>query len=257
MNSKNSVIILMTILGITGIPIARAADDTPKAKVGMEPAQTEDVNSTADLAGDQDLETAEDMKAAPAQAAGEVTPPVDVVNTPEMAKAADAVPVESAAPPAATKVEEAAPSSLVPAATEAAKAEGEKKESLLEKYPPQVKTSQWGPEIRINVIPDSQMGTENVLAVQSVKLETEKGEYLGLKTFQPEEKTREAEFMINPEILKIDAVKITVSSKIDGQWTSTQTLKNEEGKGPEAGKPDAVKPAAPAPAKPKKKGWWG
>lgn len=134
---------------------------------------------------------------------------------------------------------------------QAAPAEGEKKESLLEKYPPQVKLSQWGPEIRINVIPDPQMGTEGVLAVQSVKLETEKGEYLGLKTFQPEEKARDAEFMINPDILKIEAVKLTVSSKTDGQWTHIQPLKDEEGGGPEAGKPEAPKPAE----KPKKKGW--
>ena len=223
MKAKNSVIILIMLLTFgVATRVVRAAEDA-----ASKPA-VEEVN-----AGNESdaIETAPVQETAVKPAEG---------NAVEAAKVEEVKPVESAAP-----VESA----------EAAKGEGEKKESLLEKYPPQVKLSQWGPEIRINVIPDSQMGAENVLAVQSVKLETEKGEYLGLKTFQPEEKTREAEFMINPEILKVDAVKITVSSKLDGQWTHSQVLKSEEGKGPEAGKPDAV-PAA-APDKPKKKGWWG
>ena len=63
--------------------------------------------------------------------------------------------------------------------------------------------------------------------------------------------------MINPEILKIETVKITVSSKSGDQWSHVQTLKDEKGTGPEAGKPDAA-PAAPDAEKPKKKkGWWG
>ena len=148
-----------------------------------------------------------------------------------------------------------------PAAGAPAEAAAEEKVNLFEKYPPQVKLSKWGTEIRINIIPDPEMGAENVLAVESVKLETEKGEYLGLKTFQPDEKAREAEFMINPEILKIENVKITVSSKTGGTWSHLQRLEiiDEKKKAAEEAAAAASGGASPAesskPAAPKKKGW--
>lgn len=241
MSAKKLVIILIMLFGLTGIPMTRAAEveDTPEVPAEVDSLLAE---SEQDLEGAaEDLDLAEN----------------DLLDVPEAVEAEEDAAVELALPAEAAAeipaLEKAAESAVPAEAAEEAKGD-----SLFAQYPPQIKMSAWGPEIRINVIPDPEMGAENVLAVQSVKLETEKGEYLGLKTFQVEEKTREAEFMINPEILKVDAVRITVSSQKDGQWTHVHSLKDENGESPEAGKPDAAptEPAAPA-AKLKKKGWWG
>ena len=141
---------------------------------------------------------------------------------------------------------------------------------------PQVKMSAFGHEIRIVVTPDAAMDAKNLEAIQSVKLESDKGEFLGLKTYGAQEKSREAEFMINPEILKMDKVKITAVSSVDGEYTTVLPLEvpKEEPKveaspaakeGGEEEK-DALEVPAGAPSappvvkeeteKPKKKGWW-
>lgn len=111
------------------------------------------------------------------------------------------------------------------------------------KYKPQIKVSPFGQEIRILVsFDDKKMGKENVAAIQSVKLESDKGEFLGLKTYGATEISREAEFMVNPQILKIDKVKVTVVSSADGEYSETASLEIKE----------AVPPPAPAAVEAKK-----
>ncbi len=147
---------------------------------------------------------------------------------------------------------------------------------------PKIEVIKWGPEFRIKVKTNAGMKKEKMLAIKSVKLETLKGEFLGLKTYTDEEKTRDAEFMVNAEILKIDTVKITVTSPQDGDYVTISPLKVTEvpeaaavkkedmkaevkDKAAEAAKaveavsekPAAEAVSAPAPEKPKKKkGWW-
>lgn len=137
----------------------------------------------------------------------------------------------------------------------------------LEKHSPQILVSKWGSEIRINVAPDKAMKKDQMLSIQSIKLESDKGEFLGLKTYGPEEKTRDAEFMVNPEILKIENVKIVVSMGSEGEWSKIVSLKVEEPKVEEAAETPEAAPAAETAAKdaaalkpsqtekPKKKGW--
>lgn len=228
MKNRMFVLIFILMLGLAnGLPALRA-DDIPAVPAPEESAAPEP-------------EATETPAAEPTETAVPSVPAVEASIAPVVEEAGKAVDASPAASEVAKAIESAAPVE-------------EKKASIFDKYPPQVKLSQWGAEIRINVIPDPQMGAEALAAVQSVKLETEKGEYLGLKTFQAEEKSREAEFMINPEILKIDAVKITVSGKSGDQWSQVQPLKDEKGEGPEAGKAEAPKPAEVA-VQPKKKGW--
>lgn len=131
--------------------------------------------------------------------------------------------------------------------------------------PPVVKVSPFGQEIKINVNFDPKMGKEKIDAVQSVKLETEKGEFLGLKTYSAEEISREAEFMVSPEALKIDKVKVTISSSTEGEYSTTVSLvipkeepKEEVSSAPAA--ESAAEASVPAVAekkekKPKKKKW--
>ncbi len=147
---------------------------------------------------------------------------------------------------------------------EAALAEGEKTVAAIWKeHAPQVKMSAFGQEIRIVVTPDSTMDAENIAAIQSVKLESDKGEFLGLKTYGATEKSREAEFMINPQILKMEKVKITVVSSLDGEYATLLPLEvpkeepkkeetapaHAEGDKPvvKAAATRAVDPAAPTP----------
>ena len=141
------------------------------------------------------------------------------------------------------------------------------KSSFLDKYPPAVDVSKWGGEIRIIVTPDKAMKKDQLLSIQSVKLESDKGEFLGLKSYSPEEKTRDAEFMVNPAILKIETVKVTVSAGIEGEWSQVASLKVEEPKAEETEEtPDQASQAAEkkaAPTQPseaekpaKKKGWF-
>lgn len=253
MKSKNSVFILILVVLFGAVmPAARAVDEEA-AETAETLAELAEPVDPVDPAAEDLLEPLDEELAYDAVAETAEVVPVEAVPAADVAQATDIAPAEEIA-----KIEEAKPVESA-APVEAAVTDGEKKESLLEKYPPQIKISQWGPEIRLNVVPDPLMGEENVTAVQSVKLETEKGEYLGLKTFQAEETTREAEFMINPEILKIETVKITVSSKSGDQWSHVQALKDEKGAGPEAGTPDVVaeQPVAAASEKSKKKGWWG
>ena len=128
-------------------------------------------------------------------------------------------------------------------------------------YTPDVKVSKWGTELRIIVTPNPAMKKDKKLDIQSVKLESEKGEFLGLKTYGPKETDRTAEFMVNPEILKIDKVKLTATSKTDGDWVHFQSLEVKAEPPPqEASEAASEKAAAPAAApqtgseKPKKKG---
>ena len=142
-------------------------------------------------------------------------------------------------------------------------------------YVPVVQVSKWGHEIRIVVEPSILMDREKVPSIQSVRLETEKGKFLGLKTFGPQEVKRRAEFMMDPAALKLDKVKITVNSKDDGDWTSVVSLEEKSAEKKETTmysettkeevsessvgeeQPATVPPAAqeeqPAP---KKKGWF-
>ena len=246
MKAKGLVIILIMLISLGArIPMAIAVNETvPKpvkdetkapaqeVKAGSENGALDDALADFELKADDTAATkAGEEKAAAPKTAEEPKGPEAVKDLPPAQNA------DAGAPPA----------------------EAAKKEPVWNQYPPDVKLSQWGPEIRINVAPNSGMGSEKMTAIQSVKMETEKGEYLGLKTFQPDEKTREAEFMLNPDILKIDAVKLTVSSKTDGDWVKTVALKLAQG-GTEAAAPAAApaqsKPAAAAPAKPAKKGWF-
>ena len=93
---------------------------------------------------------------------------------------------------------------------------------------PDVKVSKWGSEMRIIVTPSADMKSDELLAIKSVKMESPKGEFLGLKTYNPDEKERGAEFMVNPEILSIDAVTITVTSTDLGDFKTTASLVVEE-----------------------------
>ena len=131
-------------------------------------------------------------------------------------------------------------------------------------YPPSVKVSLWGSEIRIVVTPNPVMGKERIAAIQTVKMESEKGDFLGLKTFSPTETERISEFMVNPEMLKMDKVKIIATSLMDGVWTALVSLEVKAEPSPTAeaevspvGATDESAPAAvPAEgAAPKKKGW--
>lgn len=96
-------------------------------------------------------------------------------------------------------------------------------------YPPVVQISKWGQELRIIVEPNVLMDREKIPAIESVRLETEKGEFLGLKTYGPQEVKRRAEFMLDPLIMKIDKVKIIVHSQVDGDWTVVAPLKETSG----------------------------
>lgn len=148
---------------------------------------------------------------------------------------------------------------------EARKAAELQEQNTWDQPAPKVEVSKWGQELKIVVTPDAKMKKDNLLAIQSVKLETEKGDFLGLKTYSPKETTRAAEFMLNPEVLKIENVKITVSSSKNGDWVTIAPLKVEEaapapGKAVEEKKESpAQAPQAPVPAaKPgrsSKKGW--
>lgn len=140
---------------------------------------------------------------------------------------------------------------------------------------PQIEVGKWGQEIRIIVKPSGKMKSESLLAIKSVKLETVKGEFLGLKTYAADEKSRDAEFMVNPEILKIDSVKVTVSSGVIGEYATLASLTPSEpavkadevvaAKLPEQAAAAAVeavetveaKAETPVQEQPKKKkGWW-
>ncbi len=186
------------------------------------------------------------------------------------AAAGDAATLDEALPPPAetvsdvpnpnTNLENTAPAEAA-APTEAAP-EAPAAPASWEKAP-SIQVAKWGEEIRITVTPDKSMKEDKLLAIQSVKLETEKGEFLGLKTYGPEEKDRSAEFMVNPVLLKADNVKIIASSKIEGDWSEMVSL-TPKAEGSAAGA--EVQPAQPTtekkaeseakPEKKKKKGWF-
>ena len=126
---------------------------------------------------------------------------------------------------------------------------------LLDKFPPAVTISNWGTELRITVNPNKFMPEEDTLSIQLVKLETEAGEFLGLKAYGPNEPARTAEFMIDPAVLKIENVKVTVSAGSNGEWTKLIPLKIEEKieETKESGAPEASGTQVPQPAEPAKK----
>ena len=202
---------------------------------------------------------AEESKAEEApQAAEEIAPEITEEAVPQIAEGT-----------VSELVEETALPELPPAvdpALEARKAAEVQDQNTWDQPEPKIEVSKWGQEIRIVVTPDPKMKKEKILAIQSVKLENEKGEFLGLKTYTPQETTRVAEFMLSPELLKIDKVKMIISSALNGDWVSLVSLEVKE-KAPEteatpvapetavnqaASTPEV--PAAPV-VKPKKKGW--
>ncbi|MSR77216.1 MAG: hypothetical protein EXS63_03170 [Candidatus Omnitrophica bacterium] len=92
-------------------------------------------------------------------------------------------------------------------------------------YPPVVNISKWGNELKIVVEPNMLMDRDKIPDIESVKLETEEGKFLGLKTYGPGEDKRRAEFMIDPAALKMDNVKITMNSRSEGDWSKVVPLK--------------------------------
>lgn len=98
------------------------------------------------------------------------------------------------------------------------------KKEIKWEVPPQIRIDKWGSEIRIMVEPHLIMDRDKVKTIQLVKLEDEKGQFLGIKTFNPDEEKRRAEFLLNPEELKLEKVKVTVNSTVDGDWTKTVPL---------------------------------
>lgn len=165
-----------------------------------------------------------------------------------------------------------------PSAMMTASGEGSAAASAWDEYTPGVEVSKWGQEIRIVFNPAKTMDPKKLAAIQSVKLETPDGEFLGLKTYSASEETRTAEFMINPELIKLDKVKVVASSTADGDWSKMVSLeeagKKAEEKSKEAGnvseggasgapspaaapvpKPEQTQPSPDDQASPKKKGW--
>ena len=139
--------------------------------------------------------------------------------------------MEETAPIAKENLEQAAPAdvpAVVDPALEARKAADLASQNTWDQPEPKVEVSKWGQEIKIVVTPDPKMKKDKLAAIQSVKLENEKGEFLGLKTYTPQETNRIAEFMVSPEALKIDKVKIIVSSAINGEWVSLVSLEVKE-----------------------------
>ncbi len=218
-------------------------------------------------------------------AAEEAKPTEEALSSEALAKAN--AKLESSFDSTKAQVEEGVNIAVADGTEEAKKLEDAAKEAALtipvnpawEGMEPKIEIVKWGPEFRIKVKTNPGMKNDRMMAIKSVKLETVKGEFLGLKTYSAEEKTRDAEFMVNAEILKIDTVKITVTSPQDGEYVTLSALKVTEV--PEvkkavadaaalavaevkdgAEKAAAVSEAAPAAevpaAKPagKKKGWW-
>ncbi len=93
-------------------------------------------------------------------------------------------------------------------------------------YPPVIRVTEWGEEIRIEVDNDKAMAPEQVFDIDSIRLETEKGEMLGFKTFGNQETERHAEFMIDPKILKLEKARIVVHGILMGDWSKIVPLES-------------------------------
>jgi hypothetical protein len=91
--------------------------------------------------------------------------------------------------------------------------------------PPVIQISKWGEELKIEVMPDAEMTKEIAMTIDSVSLESEKGELLGTKTFEQQEPARRAEFMVDPKALKMEQLKIAVHSAAMGDWSALTPLK--------------------------------
>lgn len=144
-------------------------------------------------------------------------------------------------------------------------------------FPPVIQISKGENDMKVVVEPHVLMEREKIPDIESVRLETEKGEFLGLKAFGPNEEKRRAEFLLDPSVIETEKIKVTVTSKVDGIWTTAVPLeetpgelpmlytqpagKEEEGAKEEASAPEEVpqesaEPEPPEPAKKKKKGWF-
>ena len=127
-------------------------------------------------------------------------------------------------------------------------------------YAPKVSIITWGStDLRVIVEFDPKMDAEKLEAVQVVRLETEDGKRsLGNKTYEPDETTRRADFLLDPQVIQVDKIKVVVNSKIDGDWSGVYPLaeSSEWEKITEAEAAKAVEKEKPKEKAPKKKKKW-
>ena len=137
---------------------------------------------------------------------------------------------------------------------------------------PTVVIKQRGVELQLEVTYDHPMDQAANDYIESVQMESPTGEFLGVKSFSPNEKQALAIFMINPTLYKNDSVVFKAKSSKLGEIKTTSKL--EVTPEPEAAVPAAEVSESSAPAasvsesapaasnepkkeeKKKKKGWW-
>lgn len=90
--------------------------------------------------------------------------------------------------------------------------------------PPQVRITQWGEELRLEVLPSELMEKEQMMDIDSVGLHTEQGDLLGFKTFDSQDTERRAEFMVDPKALKLEKVKVVVHGIRLNEWSVVTPL---------------------------------
>ena len=91
-------------------------------------------------------------------------------------------------------------------------------------YPPVIQMTKYGTGMKIVVEPNILMDREKIPAIQEIRLLSDKGQFLGLKSFNVNDTKRRAEFLVEPSVSESGRVKLIVKSDADGDWSSEVPL---------------------------------
>ena len=91
-------------------------------------------------------------------------------------------------------------------------------------YPPVAQIFKLGDKFKMVVEPNLLMDRDKISTIESIRIESPKGRFLGLKTFNPKDEKRRAEFILDPKEVKVRKVKVKVVSSDYGEWISLVKL---------------------------------
>lgn len=134
--------------------------------------------------------------------------------------------------------------------------------------PPVVQITKSETDVKVVVEPNVFMDRKKISEMKSVRIATDKGEFLGHKAFAANDEKRRAEFNIDPTAMEITNLVVIVNSAVDGDWIKNipfeevnpegEMLYTSQAKAEEEGLRIEETPAETAEKTeaPKKKGWW-